>query len=168
MEYVFRKAVAADICDIMTIIDEARAQMILEGKHQWDESYPTSAHIEADIRNDNAYVLLCDGRIVACGAVVYTGEPAYADIQGKWLTQQPYVVVHRLAVEMKSRKRGIGTVFIKEVERLSLAKGIHSFKADTNDDNERMQRLFKKLGFTYCGKIFFQQGYRMAYEKLLK
>ena len=56
---------------------------------------------------------------------------------------------------------------MQEVERLALGKGVHSFKADTNYDNERMQHLFEKMGFTYCGTIFYQQGKRMAYEKLL-
>ena len=55
----------------------------------------------------------------------------------------------------------------QEVERLAISKDVHSFRADTNYDNERMQRLFEKMGFTYCGKISYPQGQRMAYEKLL-
>ena len=57
--------------------------------------------------------------------------------------------------------------FVQEVEALSRAQGVYSFKADTNYDNERMQRLFEKQGFVYCGEISYPQGQRMAYEKVL-
>ena len=41
MQYTFRKATAADLGTIMDIIQEAKEQMSREGKHQWDDSYPT-------------------------------------------------------------------------------------------------------------------------------
>ena len=112
--------------------------------------------------------MLREGQIVAYGAVVFTGESSYNDIQGKWLTEQPYVVLHRLAVSECDKGHGIGQRFMEEVERMSVAKGVFSFKVDTNHDNERMLRVLEKTGFTYCGNIFFQGDYRMAYEKLLK
>ena len=167
MDYVFRKATAADIDGCMEILDFARQQMLSEGKKQWDANYPTRAHVEGDVRDGNAYVMQHGGKLVAYGAVVFTGEPAYCDIDGKWLPEQPFVVLHRIAVAGNERGHGIGVKFMQEVERLALGKGVHSFKADTNYDNERMQHLFEKMGFTYCGTIFYQQGKRMAYEKLL-
>ena len=48
-----------------------------------------------------------------------------------------------------------------------LPRGIRSFKVDTNYDNFYMQRVFSRLGFTYCGRIRYEAGERMAYEKLL-
>lgn len=168
MEYLFRKANHGEIDDIMNIINFAREQMLSEGKHQWDAGYPARTHIEADILNGVGYVMLVAGKIVAYGAVVFTGEPSYNVIKGKWLSEQPYVVLHRIAVAKEARGKGFGSLFMQEVERLALEKGIHSFKVDTNYDNERMQRTFKKLGFTYCGEVYYQQGSRMAYEKLLK
>lgn len=168
MEYLFRKANNTEVYDIMNIIDFARQQMLSEGKHQWNVGYPAHTHIEADILNGVGYVMLVEGKIVAYGAVVFTGEPSYNVIKGKWLSEQPYVVLHRIAVAKEARGKGIGGLFMQEVERLALEKGVHSFKVDTNYDNERMQRTFKKQGFTYCGEIYYQQGTRMAYEKLLK
>ncbi len=167
MEYIFRKASVTEIDRIMEIIDEARQQMRREGKNQWDEEYPVRQHIETDIDDGNAYVMLLEERIVAYGAIVFTGEPAYNDIQGRWLSEQPYVVLHRLAVTGSAKGHGIGRLFIQEVERLGSSAGVHSFKVDTNHDNTRMLRLLDKTGFTFCGQIFYPQGARMAYEKLL-
>ena len=50
---------------------------------------------------------------------------------------------------------------------LALSRDIRSFKVDTNYDNFYMQRVFSRLGFTYCGRIRYDAGERMAYEKLL-
>ena len=168
MGYLFRKADMSDLDGIMDILDFARRQMLGEGKHQWDSSYPVRAHVEADIHAGAGYVLLHDDMLVAYGAVVFTGEPAYDVIKGRWLSDQPYVVLHRIAVAKEARGMGVGCLFMREVERMALGKGVHSFKIDTNCDNERMQRTLKRLGFTYCGEIRYPQGVRMAYEKLLK
>lgn len=167
MDHNFRKAQATDLDRIMEIIEGAKQQMLREGKNQWDAAYPAREHIETDLQEGNAYVMLTAGRVVAYGAVVFTGEPAYADIQGKWLTEQPYVVLHRLAVAQEAKGQGLGLLFMQEVERLSLSARVYSFKVDTNHDNDRMLHLLDKLGFTFCGNIYYQQGYRMAYEKLL-
>lgn len=168
MPYTFRPATADDIEAIMAIIAEAKEQMRREGKHQWDDTYPVRHHIQTDIQKGSAYVMASADRLVAYGAVVFTGEPAYIEIEGRWLTEQPYVVLHRLAVTESIKGHGIGALFMQETERLATAANIHSFKIDTNHDNTRMLRLLTKMGFTYCGTIHYQQGSRMAYEKLLE
>lgn len=168
MPYTFRPATADDIDGIMAIIAEAKEQMRREGKHQWDDTYPVRHHIQTDIQRGSAYVMASADRLVAYGAVAFTGEPAYTEIEGQWLTEQPYVVLHRLAVTESIKGHGIGALFMQETERLATAANIHSFKIDTNHDNTRMLRLLTKMGFTYCGTIHYQQGSRMAYEKLLE
>lgn len=167
MQYTFRKATAADLGTIMDIIQEAKEQMSREGKHQWDDSYPTQQHIETDILAGNGYVMAHDGRPVAYGAVVLTGEPAYDVIEGHWLSEQPYAVLHRLAVSEAIKGHGFGVQFMQEVERIAVAAGIHSFKVDTNHDNTRMLHVLDKMGFSHCGNIFYPQGSRIAFEKLL-
>ena len=154
-QYRLRKAAAEEVPAIWEIILQAKAQMYREGKHQWDENYPTVPILENDVRRGWGYVLVPDNcrtqpepDIIAYGAVVFDGEPAYDGLRdGKWLSGHPYVVLHRLAV--------------------AISRGIRSFKVDTNYDNFYMQRVFSRLGFTYCGRIRYEAGERMAYEKLL-
>ena len=112
-------------------------------------------------------VLCSEADIIAYAAVVFDGEPAYNSIDGSWLSEQPYVVVHRLAVANEMKQKGIASLFMQKVEELSRSQGIHSFKVDTNFDNFYMHRMLEKLGFSYCGEILYQRGSRMAYEKLL-
>lgn len=151
----------------MTIIADAVGRMLREGKQQWDETYPTSRHIAADIRNGNAYVIESEGRVVAYGAVVFTGEEAYESLQGAWLSDRPYVVVHRMAVAQTLQGRGLARIFLESVESLARTKGIGSFRIDTNFDNFAMLHLLDKCGFAYCGEIRYGGGARRAYEKLL-
>lgn len=169
MEHIYnlRTANQSDTDRIWEIIQQAKTQMCRESKQQWDESYPTLEHISADIANGYAYVLCNKHDPIAYAAVVFDGEPTYQTIQGNWLSEHPYVVVHRLAVSDEMKQKGIATICMQEVEKLSIEKGIRSFKVDTNFDNFGMQRILEKLRFTYCGEIIFQGGSRKAYEKLL-
>lgn len=166
--FTFRLATENDAARIWEILQQAKAQMYREGKQQWDESYPLPRNVEEDIRNGYAHVLCREDVAMAYGAVTFDGEPAYNTIQGKWLSEKPYVVVHRLAVADEAKRQGVATRFMQEVEKLAVAKGVYSFKVDTNYDNFYMQRMMKTLGFTHCGTVHYPRGERMGYEKELK
>lgn len=167
-EVVFRRALEGDAGSIMEIIDFARQKMLAEGKQQWDEGYPLRSDIDADISGGDAYVLCIGGRVVAYGVIIFGEEPAYRHIvNGKWLSDQPYVVVHRLAVSGRERRRGLGRLFMQRVEQMMAERGVHSFKVDTNFDNEAMLHMLDKLSFSYCGEINYERGTRMAFEKVL-
>lgn len=165
---VFRQATQRDIPSIWQIILQAKSQMYRQGKHQWSENYPQIINIENDINKGFAYVLEKEKEVIAYGAVVFSGEEAYKELIGQWLTNTSYVVVHRLAVSDKMKQKGIATMFMQQVMEISKGKNVFSFKIDTNYDNFYMLKMFKKLGFTYCGKVHYESGERMAYEKVLK
>lgn len=160
-----RLATLADLPRIWEMILQAKAQMYREGKQQWDESYPLEEHMRIDIEKQYAYVLQENGAVIAYAAVVFDGEPAYDAIDGQWLSKQPYVVVHRVAVADEAKRRGVAVRLMQEVEKLAFSKGLHSFKVDTNYDNFYMQKVLQKCGFTYCGIIHYPRGDRWGYEK---
>ena len=119
--------------------------------------------IRRDIADGCGYVLAAGNVPVAYGAVLFGGEPAYGSIEGEWLCQPPYVVVHRLAVAQEMRRCGLATRFMREVETFARNVGLHSFRVDTNFDNRYMRSLLSALGFTYCGEIFYAHGSRRAH-----
>lgn len=161
----FRRAVASDIPAVEAIMKKAVGKMLAEGKCQWDETYPTAVHIADDIERGIGHVLEIDGRPVAYGAILINGEPAYDNLDGKWLSDDDYVVVHRIAVDTDMSSRGLGRTFMNEVADYAVLNGVHSFKIDTNFDNSAMLHLLKSLGFSYCGEIHYPRGDRMAFEK---
>jgi GNAT superfamily N-acetyltransferase len=161
----FRKAERTDIERIFEIILQAKAQMRRMNSRQWQDGYPAVENIANDIENGYGYVLSRESGVIAYGAVIFDGESAYENIQGKWLTNLPYVVVHRLAVADEVKNQGIASSFMQEVEALSKQKGIFSFRVDTNFDNLYMQKMLFTLDFTYCGEVFYDKNQRQAYEK---
>ena len=105
------------------------------------------------------------GNVVAYGAVVFDGEPAYDAIEGAWLTDGDYVVLHRMAVADGEKGRGVATEFMRRVEAMACGRGTGSMRVDTNFDNRYMLRMLGRLGFVYCGKVRYRSGERLAYEK---
>ncbi len=164
---VFRKARLHDLPACGEILRQAVERMLREGKHQWSENYPNEIHILDDISNGNAFVLECSGTVVAYAAVIFTGEAAYNNLKGDWLSDNDYVVVHRLAVLQSETCRGLGRKFLMAVEQLAAEHGIGSFRIDTNYDNYAMLHLLENYNFSYCGEIEYPQGKRMAFEKLI-
>ena len=163
-----RKARTEDVPRIWAILRQAVDQMLREGKHQWSRNYPRPEHVEADIARGVGHVLCrADGAIIAYAAIVYTGEPAYDDLEGRWLSDQPYVVVHRIAVADECKRQGIATRYMQLIAEQAAAQGFHSFRIDTNDDNFSMQKMLARLGFSYTGECHYPQGTRRCYEKLI-
>ena len=166
-EYLFREARETDLGAIERILADAVDRMLREGKQQWNEQYPTAIHVLDDMRRHVGYVMERNGVVAAYGAVVFSGEPAYDRLRGDWLSDGRYVVVHRLAVSQDVQGRGLGRRFLAAVEHLAASQGIGSFRIDTNFDNSRMLSLLERTGFAYCGKINYESGERLAFEKLI-
>lgn len=170
----FRRARPDDAARIIEIIRQAQTQMRALGSLQWQNGYPAPADIGSDIAHGYGYVLdrpalaaNAPATVIAYGAVVFDGEPAYDAIEGTWLTDGKYVVLHRLAVADGEKGRGIATEFMRRTEVLARAQGAGSFRVDTNFDNRYMLRTLERLGFAYCGKIRYRSGERLAFEKPL-
>lgn len=160
----FRRATPADIHPIEQIIRRAQAQLREAGSRQWQDGYPAARDLASDIAQGYGYVL-CNPCVIAYGAVIFDGEPAYNTIEGHWPSEEPYVVVHRLAVAGEQQGRGIATEFMHRTEALARKSGIGTFRIDTAHENGIMQRLLGREGFVYCGKIRHRGGERLAYWK---
>lgn len=161
------KAKEKDVPRSMELIEQARAFLRENGVDQWQDGYPDEAVIRADAAAGRGYLCMEDGRSVGYLCADFDGEPAYGGIEGRWLSEQPYVVVHRLALDNAVKGRGLASQVFRLVEELALGRGVHSFKIDTQTDNKRMRHLLEKNGFQYCGTILFDGDKKLAYEKLI-
>lgn len=163
-----RKAVAEDATGIWQLLQAAIEKRKQEGSAQWQDGYPNPAVVASDIKKGYGYVCVAEtGVIIACIALIFDGEPAYEALEGQWLTQRPYAVIHRLAVCQTNTIKGVGSWLMLAAEAVCREQGILSIKADTNFDNAGMLRVFEKLGYTYCGEVYFRGAARRAYEKRL-
>lgn len=165
----FRRSTEADIYNIMDIIKQGQAYFRKSRIPQWQNGYPSFETIENDIKKSYGYVLVKDDIVVGTAAVSFDGEETYETIyDGKWLSNNAYAVIHRIAIASDYKGLGLASIIIKNVEELCLNRNVHSIKIDTHRDNLSMQRLLHKNGFQYCGIIYLMdKSERVAYEKLL-
>ncbi len=167
-DLILRKARAEEAEAIWSIIKQAIDKRKEEGSNQWQDGYPNLGVIQRDIELGYGYVHVdADGEVYGYLALIFEIEPAYEIIEGKWLTDQPYGVVHRIAVSQANYVKGQASKMLKEVEELCKERQVYSLRVDTNFDNVGMLRVFEKLGYTYCGEVYFRGGARRAYEKVL-
>lgn len=149
----------------MDIINDAKVHLMEQGINQWQTGYPDHGCIEKDIIQQKGYFIVEDEDILGYLCVDYDGESSYKDMQGTWNTSESYVVVHRMAFTDKARGKGISCIVFRLVEELSKEKGIRSFRVDTDANNHKMKHILKKNGFSYCGKIWFDNSEKIAFDK---
>ena len=153
-----RKARQDDLSVILQILDDARAKMAASGNpNQWKPGYPSVRTLENDLASGVGYMVEDDGP-VAYFAMIPSPDPTYAVIQGAWIDDSPYYVLHRVAT-----KAGVHGVF-PCVLAFARATSPH-LRIDTHADNVVVQHLAHKYGFVYCGIIHVADGTpRLAYE----
>jgi RimJ/RimL family protein N-acetyltransferase len=156
-----RRTTAADLPALEQLYAQARAFMAANGNpHQWGANKPPRSTLESDIAQGHSYVCLADGVIVAAFFFGPGPDPTYDWIDGQWLDDGPYWVVHRIATG--GSRTGAGAFCL----RWCLDR-CRSLRIDTHRDNLPMQQLLQKLGFSPCGTIRIADGTeRLAFQKL--
>jgi len=164
-----RKTTIEDINQVMEIIAQAKAYLMSSGVDQWQDDYPNEEIIREDIVNGYGYVLECKGKMVGTVALSFDGEPWYDNIyDGKWITNEKFLVIHRLAVSDDVRGTDAASDIMRQAEKLCVLRGVRSIKIDTHEDNVIMQKFIKKNGFEYCGMVILgSEGERLCFEKIL-
>ena len=156
-----RKTSPCDYERVCQIYSDARKFMQASGNpDQWGDAHPRVDLILQDIEQGLSYV--CVDRDNICAVFYYNVEvdPTYAKIDGQWLNDAPYGVVHRIA---SSRSvKGAGDFCLRWC-----LKQCQNLRIDTHKDNAPMLNLLRRLEFKYCGIIWIENGdERMAYQRL--
>ncbi|MBQ6177218.1 MAG: N-acetyltransferase [Bacteroidales bacterium] len=157
---VIRPATPADLPALRPVFEAAKSIMRADGNlSQWSApGFPDDSLLLRDIARGGGFVIE-NGTIVAYFALLPSPEPTYDVIDGAWLTDEPYGVIHRMA--SYPEVHGIFSTII-DYAALRFAH----LRIDTHRDNRIMQHLIEKHGFTYCGIIWLEDGTeRLAYER---
>ncbi len=156
----FEKATLSDLPDLNTLYDNAREYMRKNGNpNQWGSRTPSEKLLKDDIHEKQLLVIRSEnGTFEGAFVLKQTPDPWYENIDGKWITDNPYYVIHRCAT-------------MGNIPRLFDAMVEYSFnqfdeiRIDTHEDNKAMQNAILRNGFTYCGIIDIPKvGKRLAYS----
>lgn len=157
---MIRKATYDDIPSLMEIFDKAKGIMRESGNlHQWNDSYPSEEIVKNDIDSGHCFVLCKQEEIIATMAFIPGPDSTYTHIEGQWLNDDPYYVIHRIAV-IEPGHKAAQTLFDWAFTRTDC------IRIDTHKDNVIMKHILKRYGFTHCGTIYLASGDpREAYQK---
>lgn len=158
-----RKAVESDYNRIMEIYEIARSFMAETGNpHQWgDLGYPYPDLIKEDIKKQRLLVITENETVEGVFFWSLGVDPTYVEIDGQWLNDKPYGVIHRIA----------GSGRVKGILKTAVEYGLQfsdNIKIDTHVDNTVMQSALEKLGFKYCGMVYLPHGVWMKAYQLSK
>lgn len=157
----YRKTTVDDLPLVMPVYENARRFMAATGNpNQWIGGYPAVENIRADIDRGVSYVGFTPGGTLAVVFSFILGDdPTYSFIEGKWLNDEPYGTIHRIA--SAGVMRDVCSDVIRYCSTLA-----DNLRADTHHDNRVMQNLLLRNGFTLCGTIYLLDGRpRLAYHR---
>jgi GNAT superfamily N-acetyltransferase len=165
---MIRRAEENDLERILTLVDQARKDMKTMGIPQWQGVYPSPEDIQADIRNGEGYVIVRDDIVEAYTCMKEGPDPNYSYIEkGRWCNEDPYLVLHRTAVDHACKGHGLAGQFYAFAVEEGKRRGIHNIRIDTHDQNEPMKHSLIKAGFVCCGIVYMWDGKkRNAYQKV--
>ena len=163
----FKKAEISEASLIWEILQQAILRRKEDGSNQWQDGYPNPEVVQKDIEKGIGYVLTEGETIIGYCALIINDEPAYATIEGKWLTNDDFIVIHRIAISEMYLGKGLTKIILRNIEDFALNNNVFSIKADTNFDNFAMLKIFEKSGYTFCGEVYFRGSPRKAFEKVL-
>ena len=161
---IITKAESKDVKNIMKIVDEAKEFLKGQNVNQWQDGYPNEESFNDDIKEQRLYVVKDNEEVIGVFAVV-NYEPTYDVIyEGKWISDEPYIAVHRIAVENNYKGKGVAKYIFDE-----LKKEHKHIRVDTHRGNKNMNKCLLNNDFKYCGIIYLARNSesdceRLAYE----
>ena len=158
-----------DIDNIMKMINNCANDLISKNIFQWNEKYPSKDVFLIDIEKKNLFIFKNSSGVVGCVALSYDKDIEYNDI--KWITKDDKnLYVHRLAVDTKFQKQGIGRLLMDFAEDYARDNKLKSVRLDTFSKNERNNRFYKSRKYIQLDDVYFPNQSEFpfhCYEKIL-
>jgi len=145
------KASPGDAEEVMSLIHRCREAMRGTGMEQWPDFYPDIDVVRRDIGNGNLWVRREEGRIIAAATMDDDQPGEYSGID--WRYGEPYVCVHRLAVDPSRQRKGIARRFMTALEAEAAGRGTAAVRLDSYSRNRAANSLYEGLGYRKRGTI---------------
>ena len=172
MNPYLRRAKFEDLTEIMNIIEDGREALKKNGIPQWkDGDGPSYDIFLEDIKNQEAYVMILNKKVIGVASIISNPEEAYKTIEnGKWdESQSSYVSIHRVAIDTSIKGKGLSNKLLELLITTASILGNTDIRIDTHPKNLIMQRVIKNSGFGEKGDILLpvRDGERKAFQLIL-
>ena len=151
---MIRLAQKSDLDRVLQITRLCAREMESRKVFQWNEHYPDRQSFVNDINNSELYVYCIQDIVVGCVSICAYMDEVYSKVS--WKTNgKNSVYIHRLAVDPKHQKQGIGSKLMDFAENESKLSGVESIRLDTFSQNIVNQNFYEKRGYVKLGDIYF-------------
>jgi ribosomal protein S18 acetylase RimI-like enzyme len=151
---MIRLAQKSDLDRVLQITRLCAREMESRKVFQWNEHYPDRQSFVNDINNSELYIYCIQDMVIGCVSICAFMDEVYSKVS--WKTDgKNSVYVHRLAVDPKHQKQGIGSKLMDFAENESKLNGIESIRLDTFSQNTVNQNFYEKRGYVKLEDIYF-------------
>ena len=148
-----RVASIGDIQEVMALYKQCTVKMNQSGLFNWHDNYPDLKTISNDIETGTLYILETD---YIHGAVALNDDqpPEYIHINWEY-HEEPFLVVHRLAISPDQQGKGYGIKLMEFAEELAVSSACPSIRMDVYTINIPGRSLYKKLKYKELNEFYF-------------
>jgi len=148
-----RAASDGDIQEIIALYKKCTVKMNQSGLFNWHDNYPDFETVKNDIQTGTLYILETD---YIQGAVALNDDqpPEYVNINWEY-HEEPYLVVHRLAISPDQQGKGYGIRLMEFAEKLAASTACPSIRMDVYTINTPGRSLYQKLSYKELNEFYF-------------
>ena len=152
----FRRATSEDLEYIAGIYDRIHdgieSGQLVTG---WKRGiYPTRNTAIAALEAGDMFVELDGGMIVASGRINQNQVDVYAEVSWEYpAPDSEIMVLHTLAVDPRSLRKGYGSAFVAFYERYAAEHDCPYLRMDTNGMNSVARKMYRILGYREVGIV---------------
>jgi GNAT superfamily N-acetyltransferase len=148
--YVMRRAGAADLLEVMALLDERTRWLRERGSDQWNTGRNFETGIIDSISRRNAWLLRDDGASLATLTLTSDGD---ADFWTPGELREPALYLGKMASAVRRSGEGLGSLMLSWAQDWTARSGFDSLRWDVWRTNERLQNYYRSVGGRYVRTV---------------
>ena len=134
-----------------------------QGIPQWDDIYPSKAILNADIGNQQMYLIEVEGRVAGLIVINENQSPEYTSVG--WKHSGRVLVVQRLTIHPDYQRRKLASYLMDFAEEKAVTENYDCIRLDAFTRNPAAFALYENRGYRKAGIVRFRKGEFFCFEK---
>jgi ribosomal protein S18 acetylase RimI-like enzyme len=158
-----RPARIEELPGLIDLVKAAVRHMESQGIYQWDDNYPNTAILQADIEKRHLHVIEVNGQIAGMISINEEQSPEYQTVP--WQYAGKALVIHRLTITPAFQRQKLATNLMDFAEKAAENQRYDTIRLDVFTENPSAIKLYKHLGYEEAGTVRFRKGLFFCFEK---
>ncbi|WP_462409881.1 GNAT family N-acetyltransferase [Neobacillus sp. Marseille-QA0830] len=140
--------------NILSLFNKTTKALKKNGVDQWDIFYPNRFVVRKDLKQQNIFGIIMDGRVIA--VVTFDMNQSQKKENIPWQNHHENACwIHRLAVDPDFQGRGLGKQLLQFAEQQAIDKGCTCIRLEVYSANPAAVSLYQKAGYQERGEVTF-------------